>query len=92
MRRTNETYIGADGRWTRDNAPFTTLPCTAQEALDLAVSIQEKLRGEWHGIGGRKDGVNLGLAAKVLEAYHDIHKPRSVSMVWWKRVLRRFAA
>ena len=92
MKLTNENYIGTDGKWTRDNAPFTTFPCQAQEAIDLAVQIQEKLRADWHGVGGRKDGVDLGLAARILEAYHDIHKPRKISMVWWKRILRRLAA
>lgn len=85
----NENYIGPDGNWTRDNAPFTTYPCVPQEAINLAVQIQEKLRGDWHGVGGIKDGVNLGLAARIIEAYHDIHKPRIISMAWWRRVLRR---
>ncbi len=54
----------------RDPNTFT-IPCGPQEALDLAVVIVEKLRGDWKGEGGFKDGVNLGLAVKVLEAWYD---------------------
>ena len=52
----------------QESIPFT-FPCSRDEATALAKQIRSKLSGEWNGVSGVKDGVDLGLAARVIEAY-----------------------
>jgi len=51
-----------------ESIPFT-FPCSRDEATALAKQIRSKLHGEWKSADGIMDGVDLGLAARVIEAY-----------------------
>jgi len=52
----------------QESIPFT-FPCSREEATELAAKIRSNLSGEWNGVSGIKDGVDLGLAARVIDAY-----------------------
>lgn len=73
-----------------DLLPSFTFPCDAQTALDLARQIQEKLRTDWQGVGGVKDGVDLGLAARIIESYHGIWKTKATPNLFtaWDEIPR----
>lgn len=75
MRPANENYIGADGKWTRDNA-VATCPCLAQEAIDAAERIRERVRGKWLNSLSPEERNDLGLAARVLDHYYDAYRVR----------------
>jgi len=52
----------------QESIPFT-FPCSREEATELAAKIRANMRGEWKSVDGIKDGVDLGLAARVIDAY-----------------------
>lgn len=74
LERKYEYYMNNTFTFKPDLLPSFTFPCDAQTALDLAKQIQEKLRTDWPGVGGVKDGVDLGLAARIIESYYGICK------------------
>lgn len=70
-----ERYIARE-RYAFLRGVFDTYPCNVDEAEGLSEQIRAKLRSDWNGEGGFKDGVDLGLACRIIDTYAKARKPK----------------